>query len=95
MDLLVVYDVNTTTSAGERRLRQVAKLCEGYGTRVQKSVFELVLEWEHLVPLQHRLSRIIDATTDSVRIYRLASRHLVFRMGSTHYIESTRGPMIL
>src|ERR1700761_9168358 len=42
MDLILTYDVDTTTAHGRRRLRQVAKLCEGYGTRVQKSVFEIV-----------------------------------------------------
>jgi CRISPR-associated protein Cas2 len=41
MELLITYDVDTTTPAGTRRLRHVAKTCEGYGHRVQKSVFEV------------------------------------------------------
>ena len=40
MLVIVCYDVNTETREGRRRLRRVAKLCEGIGQRVQKSVFE-------------------------------------------------------
>ncbi len=40
MDLLVAYDISTEDLAGERRLQRVAKVCEQYGVRVQKSVFE-------------------------------------------------------
>ena len=39
MLVLITYDVNTTTSAGRRRLRMVAKKCVAHGTRVQNSVF--------------------------------------------------------
>lgn len=44
MQLLLTYDVSTIDPEGRRRLRQMAKLCEGYGHRVQKSVFESVFE---------------------------------------------------
>ena len=44
MLVLITYDVNTTTSAGKRRLRMVAKKCVAHGTRVQNSVFECVLD---------------------------------------------------
>lgn len=37
MELLVAYDVDTTTPAGQRRLRRVAHVCEAYGQRVQQS----------------------------------------------------------
>ena len=40
MQVLVAYDVNTTTPEGERRLRRVAQVCLNFGQRVQKSVFE-------------------------------------------------------
>jgi len=39
IDILVAYDVQTTTSKGKRRLRRVAQLCKDYGQRVQFSVF--------------------------------------------------------
>lgn len=44
MLMLVTYDVNTSSSAGQKRLRKVAKLCERYGLRVQNSVFELLVD---------------------------------------------------
>lgn len=40
MLILVTYDVSTVEKAGVRRLRRVARACEDYGTRVQKSVFD-------------------------------------------------------
>ncbi|MFG2227725.1 CRISPR-associated endonuclease Cas2 [Streptomyces sp. NPDC048644] len=71
MDLLLTYDVDTTTPEGRRRLRKVAKLCEGHGLRVQKSVFEIVADDKDLLRLLDRIDQIINADSDSVRIYRL------------------------
>lgn len=41
MMLVVTYDVDTSDTAGQKRLRKVAKICERYGMRVQNSVFEV------------------------------------------------------
>ncbi|WP_289009429.1 CRISPR-associated endonuclease Cas2 [uncultured Thermomonospora sp.] len=71
MDLLLTYDVDTTTPEGRRRLRKVAKLCEGYGLRVQKSVFEIVADEMDLLKLTDAIDKIINADSDSIRIYRL------------------------
>ena len=71
MEILVAYDVSTELPAGRRRLRKVAKICEGFGQRVQKSVFECVLSEMQLVQLEHRLRAVIDPGADSLRIYRL------------------------
>lgn len=79
MDILVTYDVSTETAAGRRRLRRVAKVCEGYGQRVQKSVFECALNEGQLEILRHRLVREMKGGEDSIRIYRLReprSRHV-------------------
>ena len=43
MKLLITYDVSTVDKAGVKRLRRVARACEDYGTRVQKSVFECMV----------------------------------------------------
>ena len=74
MDLLITYDVDTTSPEGRRRLRRVAKLCEGHGLRVQKSVFEIVADDKSFLQLQAQLNAIIDADTDNIRIYRLPHR---------------------
>ncbi|MFF4179513.1 CRISPR-associated endonuclease Cas2 [Streptomyces sp. NPDC001750] len=71
MELLVTYDVDTTTPEGRRRLRRVAKLCEGHGIRVQKSVFEVVTNDKTFLTLMYDLEELIDVNTDSIRIYRL------------------------
>jgi len=71
MEILVTYDVNTEDSAGRRRLRRVAKVCEGNGQRVQKSVFECVVNPGEYELLKHRLEQEIDPEQDSLRFYRL------------------------
>jgi CRISPR-associated protein Cas2 len=71
MELLVTYDVNTTTPEGRRRLRKVAQVCEGYGLRAQKSVFEIVCSDADLLTLTDSISRVIDHDHDSIRIYRM------------------------
>ncbi len=78
MEFLVAYDVSTETSAGRARLRKVAKICEGFGQRVQKSVFECVLSEAQLVQLEHRLRGAIDDGVDSLRIYRLREPRVRF-----------------
>jgi len=74
MDLVLAYDVDTTSTQGQRRLRRVAKLCEGHGIRVQKSVFEIVIDEPGLLKLLDRAERIIDPKLDSIRIYRLPAK---------------------
>jgi CRISPR-associated protein Cas2 len=71
MDILVCYDVNTETKAGRKRLRRVAKLCQNYGQRAQKSVFECRVTPVLHEQMIHRLKEIIDEDLDSLRIYRL------------------------
>ena len=71
MEVVVAYDVTTETRAGERRLRKVATICLGFGQRVQKSVFECVLNEMQLEQMTRRLLGEIDVGEDSLRIYRL------------------------
>lgn len=71
MEILVTYDVSTETSEGRARLRKVAKACEACGQRVQKSVFECILNGVEMELLMHRLLSVIDQKDDSLRIYRL------------------------
>lgn len=68
IDAIVVYDVRTDTPAGARRLRAVAKQCEGIGMRVQYSVFELHCEPAQLIKFMKGIENTI-VDDDSVRIY--------------------------
>jgi CRISPR-associated protein Cas2 len=96
MDLLVTYDVETVTPAGQRRLRKVAKICEAYGHRVQKSVFEVVCRETDKVRMIAALQQTIDPTQDSVRIYRLPSHALddVEHLGKPRLVHP-RGPLVI
>ena len=69
--VLITYDVSTETTAGQRRLRQVAKKCQNYGQRVQNSVFECIIDPARLKQLQATLENLIDKDTDSLRFYYL------------------------
>ena len=69
MLILVTYDVSTVEPAGRRRLRRVARACEDYGTRVQKSVFECQVGQKEWVLLRQRLLTEIKEEEDSLRFY--------------------------
>lgn len=73
MMVLVSYDVATTTSAGRRRLRRVAKTCNDYGQRVQNSVFECVVDPTQWEQLRNRLLKEHKDDEDSLRFYFLGS----------------------
>ncbi|MGW2655645.1 CRISPR-associated endonuclease Cas2 [Streptomyces sp. NPDC001478] len=96
MDLLLTYDVDTTTPEGRRRLRRVAKLCEGHGLRVQKSVFEIIVNDIDLLRLTAAVNDIINSDTDSVRVYRLPPAGLadVYTLG-TAQVEAHRDDLVL
>jgi CRISPR-associated protein Cas2 len=71
MLILVTYDVSTVEKAGVRRLRRVARACEDYGVRVQKSVFECQVGQTEWVQLKDRLLKEIKEEQDSLRFYYL------------------------
>lgn len=69
MLVLITYDVSTETSEGRKRLRNVAKACKNLGQRVQKSVFECLIDPDQWVKLKHRLETEINPDEDSLRFY--------------------------
>ena len=73
MLVLVTYDVNTASKPGQRRLRRVAKVCEDFGQRVQKSVFECLVDPAQWADLRSRLVDIVDPEQDSLRFYFLGA----------------------
>lgn len=75
MLVIVCYDVNTETREGRRRLRRVARVCEGIGQRVQKSVFECQVDHAQLEALERQLLAEIDASEDNLRLYKIAERN--------------------
>lgn len=69
MLVLISYDVSTSDTAGRKRLRQVARVCQNYGQRVQNSVFECQLDSTQLRMVEAMLEKLIDRDTDSLRFY--------------------------
>ena len=75
MLILITYDVNTETKEGRRRLNKVAKQCVNYGTRVQNSVFECVMDAAKFREVKQLLINLIDSEKDSLRFYQLGNNY--------------------
>ena len=73
MFVVITYDVNVESDGGKRRLRKVAKECVNYGKLVQKSVFEVNIDYGKFVLLKNRLENLIDKQKDSLRFYDLGN----------------------
>ncbi len=69
MLVLITYDVTTETPEGQRRLRRVAKVCQNYGQRVQKSVFECLVDPTQWAVLRDRLVKDLEPHEDSLWFY--------------------------
>ena len=82
MMIVVSYDVSTTSAAGRRRLRRMAKVCCDFGQRVQNSVFECQLDPTQWSMLKLRLLGICNAEEDSLRFYFLGAN---WRGGVEHH----------
>ena len=93
MLVIVCYDVNTETKAGRRRLRRVAKVCEGTGQRVQKSVFECQVDLMQMEELERRLLREIDLDQDRLPV-RAASRETRLSISPVDVIKTSNNQFI-
>lgn len=58
---IICYDI-----ADSKRLRNIAKICESFGTRIQFSVFESSLDSMMLARLQTQLDEVIHHTEDQI-----------------------------
>lgn len=96
MMVLVTYDVNTETPKGRTRLRKVAKGCEDYGQRVQKSVFECLVDPGQWAALRGKLVDLIDEHQDSLRFYFLGNswQNRVEHVGAKRAYDP-QGPLIV
>ena len=96
MFVLVAYDVNTETKAGQKRLRHIAKLCENRGQRVQNSVFECLVEPAQWVELKQKLIDMMNKEKDSLRFYFLGKnwKRRVEHIGAKPGYDP-EGPLIL
>lgn len=70
MFVVICYDIPS-----DRRRAKVAKILEGFGARVQKSVFECDLKLPHLQKLKQKLGRVLK-DEDGLRYYYLCGQCL-------------------
>jgi CRISPR-associated protein Cas2 len=96
MNLLVTYDVNTETKAGQKRLRKVATICKNYGQRVQYSVFECQVTDLQFETFRAQLLKVIEPNLDNLRFYKLLGGRdrCVEAYGVDKYIDFNE-PLIL
>lgn len=94
MLVLIAYDVATAKPEGQRRLRKVARACEDFGQRVQKSVFECRVGPADWAVLKDRLLKEANLAEDSLRFYHLDAGVKVEHHGS-HVPADLDGPLII
>ncbi len=82
--LVVSYDIPSN-----RRRYKVMKTMEGFGTRVQYSVFECRLKPREIDELRKRLRRLIVENEDSIRFYFLGAEDVkrIERLGDARTAE--------
>ena len=68
---VVTYDIPC-----DKRRKKIADLLEGYGQRVQLSVFECLLNKRKYEELKQRLHKWVKLEEDSVRFYPLSGHTL-------------------
>ncbi len=89
MFILVTYDVETVSEQGQKRLRQVARICKDYGLRVQNSVFECEVTEAQYTILKNKINTVIDPKLDSIRLYHLNKnkKHSIEMLGIINSYE--------
>ena len=69
MEMIVAYDI-----ADPKRLRRVAKVMEDYGTRVQKSIFEVSVKASVFREMKGRIEQTIAPAEDGVKYFPLCEK---------------------
>ncbi|MBP8251776.1 MAG: CRISPR-associated endonuclease Cas2 [Herpetosiphon sp.] len=90
---LISYDISV-----DKRRAKIAKLLEGFGQRVQFSVFECDLTSKQYVELAHKLGKILLPNEgDSLRTYRLCAgcAQVVTIVGNGPPVERSVNVMII
>ncbi|TMP37374.1 CRISPR-associated endonuclease Cas2 [Pseudoalteromonas rubra] len=97
MMVLVTYDVSFESEDGQKRLRNLAKVCLDHGVRVQYSVFECEVDSAQWVSFKAKLLKIYDPQVDSLRFYKLGKNwhNKVEHHGAKTAIDIFRDPLIL
>lgn len=84
---LVCYDINVKKP---KRLREIAKVCEKYGIRLQKSCFQVDADDENFEQLLADLQAILNKRLDSIVAYSLCDECI--RLARLHGPEKFINP---
>lgn len=97
MLVLITYDVKVITPGGQKRLRNISKICLDYGVRVQNSVFECEVDPAQFVTLKSQLLEAYNPEEDSLRFYFLGKkgRQKVEHIGAKIVADPLRDALIL
>src|SRR6056297_2445634 len=97
MMYILAYDISTENAKGRKRLRKVAKTCENYGQRVQKSVFEFQLNDKKFLQMKNEVLNIIKNKEDSIRIYKIIEpkEHYVEEHGNFEAIDYENDTLLI
>lgn len=82
--MIVAYDI-----ADPKRLAQIAKIMSDYGSRVQKSIFEVSLGNQAFQEMRRRVEKVIAPEVDGVKYFQLCGRcaATVEIIGKGHFID--------
>ena len=69
MNMIVAYDI-----ADPQRLAKVAKIMLDYGSRVQKSIFEVSARWGAFEEMKCRVEDVIVKDEDGVKYFPLCEK---------------------
>lgn len=78
--VLIIYDI-----IDNKRRTKMVKLLESYGTRVQRSAFEALINRNQYSKIIEGIKKTIS-NEDNVRIYRLNSSNEVFLLGESYSV---------
>ncbi len=75
MYLILVYDINTETKEGRKRLPKVMRKCRQFLHHTQKSVFEGEISEAKLFELRTAIEKLINKDEDYVVIFKLPNKN--------------------
>jgi CRISPR-associated protein Cas2 len=90
MRYVIAYDVGD-----DRRRERVAALLEGWGRRVQRSVFECELTGEELKTVWGRVLDVLQKGEDRCRVYRVCAECLALGRQVGEDVEAPRGAVVV
>lgn len=76
VNILVIYDITDT-----KRRNNLIRLLNGYGVRVQKSAFEIVIGRNNIKRLTSDIRKLIDIKLDNVRLYEVIENKYRIKIG--------------